>query len=213
MATLDDLFNEIRPQVPEAGVLTIRRAIRTALKVFCQQSQAWVYTVESFPLVADVHAQDLSASLPEGAGIFMINADPTYVSDGGIIKRSSPQELTRLIANWRNMPAAIPRYCFVESPTTVSFVATPQEALEVDIPLTLMPLQNTTVLDSDLLENYWDVFTTGALGILFAMQKTPWENAGLASVNSAAFGESVENAKIHSSHNKSPQVTNMSFSW
>lgn len=211
MATVDDLFTEIRPLAPGVPVLTLRRAIRQAHKRFCIESYAWRKVLASFELQASTIEQDLEAALPEGSGIYAIAEDPSRVSDGSRISRSSPAELNRLMPNWRNTTDGSPTYCFLSSPTTISFVKAPTSALEVDIPVILMPLQGSNTIDDYLLENYYDGLSFGALAIALNMPQQPWYDPQTVAGYSALFAQAVDKAKEHSMQQLTPQATGMSY--
>jgi hypothetical protein len=210
MATLDDILNEIRPNVPKASVLSIRRALRTALRRFCTESQAWRTDVNNYSLTAGTIEHDLSAELPTGAGIYAFSDAPTQVSDGKPIHLSSPQELNRILPNWRNTTGTV-SYCYLVSPTTVAFIKAGSSSIAVDMNLVLMPLQNSTAIDDDFLENYWEALASGAIAGLLSMPGQEWSNPNLAQTYAATFASLIEDARIRVNQNKRPQSTGMTY--
>jgi hypothetical protein len=211
MATIDDLFSEVRPLTMSVPVVTLRRAIRSTVKRFCQESMAWKHTIEGFAFSPGNRIQDISASLPTTTGIFALPEDPTYVSDGGKILRSSVSELNRSVPKWRNLPSARPKYCFLESPTTLSFVAPPSEADTIDLRVVCMPLLGSDYIADDILENYFDALTFGSIAIALNNPISPQYDPSLIHGYTNLFNQAVESAKAHSLQEKTLLSAAMSY--
>lgn len=211
MATWDALNNEVRPLLPDASVLTIQRAARAAARKFCKETNAWRGDV-AFTLTGGSRTQDLSSAIPTGAGIYLIAADPTYASDGQKILRTSPTELTgRVHPNWRNEAEDRSGYCYRKSPTEIDFVFTPNDSAVVDLELVYMPLQSSTTIDDDFIEDYWDALVMGTLSIGANMPKEPWYDAVQVQGYAAAFQTAMNEAKALAQHDQTPKATNMAY--
>lgn len=210
MASLDELLQEIRPNVPGAPILSIRRAIRNAAKKFCEQSLAWQYDLESFTLTANTRTQDLSSSLPADSVIHEVNS-VSRSSDGSPISRSSRQELTASDPRWRTKTAAKPAYFFRSSPTELEFAYQPEAAFDVDMTLVLTVSRDATTIDDDLLEDYWQTISAGAMASLTAMPGQEWSDPAMAQVHAASFAQGILDAKRKALQDNTPKSHTMQY--
>lgn len=210
MASWDMIFPEVRPLVPTLNVLAIRRAARTAARRMCTETGCWKKNL-TITLTAGSREQDVSSLLPDGSVIYAIASDPRISSDGQRIRRTSQEELDTSRLDWRNDTAAKPEYCFRSSPTEISFVPTPSSGIDVDLRAILMPSKDSTTIDDNFMEDYWEVLTLGTLAIASNAPAEPWYDPGNVQNYALAFNVELLRLKAHGNDDTSAKAGLMTY--
>jgi len=178
MATLNDFFPEVESEVPGAGVPEVQRAIRNAIREFCERTHWWAETLATaVTLVENTATYTLTppanAEIVAPVKLWIVDEHP----DIPLLTRDW---LDRNMRGWDYSTATtsrLPTGYFVPAPGQIQLVPPPNaeavtDALEIVARAALNPSLSATTIDARFLQAEAAV-RAGALYRLLRTSK-PW---------------------------------------
>jgi hypothetical protein len=191
----------VLPDVPGVLQALALNAIRQAAIEFCEKSLAWNHEHDAVTVVANVNLYDYS----KPANTVVVRPLQAWINKLEPIAFKTPGQLSELLGDWR---AAKGSPSFITQVRPSQFYLAPMPNRTIPLGLTLRiavkPSRASTGLETYLYEDYLDAITAGAKARLFAMNKKPWANPGLAAECRADFDTKTREARDRVSRGYGP---------
>lgn len=181
---LEDILEQIEPEVRLAGSALILQKLRDVSRDFCQFTRAWQWDA---PLVSIVAGQKAYNIITPG------DAEPVVIlymsKDNSEVYPKDTTWLDRLNPGWRTANGDDFRYYTQETRNTFRFPAIPvtSKANAVFYRLALKPGATSEEIDEDLWQEWYDVLGAGAKAGLMMMSGKPWTDLKTAAIHSRAY--------------------------
>lgn len=192
MATWEQWYDEVVPDVPGAGLPLIKNAIKNAAIEFCQRTR--VYRIEH-PAISAVE-DDGEYDWAPGAGLKVVRAEIVWY-EGKQLDPVTPADLQALYPQWTEETGP-PVYFVQEMPETLVLVPKPNAdaADAITARVSVKPSRAATSISDQLYELYLEQIAAGAKARLFAMQSKPWSNPQGAQRESGLFEDAIAQANL-----------------
>lgn len=191
MTTLyTELTPDIQYHIPNCPSPLINKAVKRATRMFCTESHAHRVYLSPITVVSDVDTYSLTA--PAGFEIVQVlnvrfnGAGMTAISESLLDGRG---------VDW-NTATGTPTDYFLTSRSEIRLYPKPQSVGTLEIRVSLRPTRTATGGDDTIMDRYWDEIMDGALGELFTLDNTPWEDGNQATMHMSRFAGAVEKARL-----------------
>lgn len=209
MATLDDFFSEVLPEVDGCMKALARNAIRNAAIEFCRETLYVKYDMPPIDIVAGQHTYQLTA--PSGS---IIETLISVYDDGNPVRPKSADQLT---IDWPNELSLIYSHGTIIQPedwtlykggvaeiyhqptaSTIRLIGIPtlDKPGSLTVRSALRPSHDAMSVDDVLLHEWHEAIGRRAKSTLMAMPNQKWSNPELSVHYRAKFmGEDIPKAK------------------
>lgn len=182
--SLEDVLEQVEPEVKYAGSALILQKIRDVSRDFCQFTRAWQYDAPLLSIVANQKSYTIvTPGDAEPVVILFMSKD-----DAEVFPKDSSW-LDRFCPGWRTASGDDFRYYTQETRTSFRFPAIPitAKANAVFYRIALKPGPSSNEIDEDVWQEWYDVIGAGAKAALMAMSGKPWTDLKTAAIHSRAF--------------------------
>lgn len=190
MATLDQFYPYILPEVPGCSEPLADQRILSACIEFCKKSHYWEYTHPAINLVADQPTYALT--LPANSQLVTV-IDPIYYN-GQKIEQRTKEWLDQYKGSWQTSQGMTP-YCFMMPLINVIRpVPYPDAALVggiEEIKLVLKPDPAATTVEDFLFDEFFENIADGAKHKLMSMPGKEWSNPELSLFYKTLFDDAI----------------------
>ena len=172
---LEDLFPDVRIEIPEAPEMFIQRTLLRAAREFCMNSR-YVREDVAIPLVDDTPDYLVTPT----AGTEVLEVVSVLDQDGEPLTPKTPIQLDKLDPLWRT--ANGPPKFYING-TQGEIIITPRPLLaagDLTVTVATQPTLIATDIDDRLGTKYGEALVFGALGRLFLMPRQKWTSKASA---------------------------------
>lgn len=202
-------YDEVLADLPGCPRSLAQHHIRRAAITFCELSFCWQQTLD--PMDVDAGEPEYPYELPPSARV--VRPEQVWY-DGRPLEPQTLAELAERYESWTTV-SGTPRYFVQDNPEILRLVPIPEAALANGLVcrVSLAPTGTATGLPSWLFNRYHDAIAHGAKARLFAMQKKPWSDAGLAAYHKGQFDQLAGGAQLQAGkgYTRAPQRTKPYF--
>lgn len=204
---LTDFVNDVALYNTGCPQPVILRAVREALRTFCQDSTAYRKTLSNldmayasglYTITIPTGTQILSVISPMALyGSYVGTDGLTYSYDNITIQGTNPEWLDIRYPEWRGAVGNQPAFFVMQSNN--SFILTPDSGVSqtanLKVTLILEPDRTTATFDDEIGTRFFDAIIAGANVPLMLMANADWANPQLAQIYKAKFDDGIQKAK------------------
>lgn len=192
-----DLYPEVLTDLPDCSPDVALIAIRNTVIEFCQKSLIYQITLDPLSLIYNVDTYDLDA--PNGYRVHKVmkawyrgvELEPLAPDD-----LAKPDTYNTIINNYT--PTKSPPQGYLQRDfDTVTFTPIPDQAYPnaITMRVALVPLRNSTSIDSFIYELFGEAIACGAKARLQISPGKPYTNPDAAAINQQRFVGAVNDAR------------------
>jgi hypothetical protein len=197
---IDDFFADIRVQIPGVAEPVMANALRRALKVFFQQSSAWLAWV---PATMDVDGEYIvSDQSPEAVN----SIQKVRPVDGDVLRPTSEETLDQTRIGWRNEKAAKPTHFYCDAQNHIFLFPKPENPPEILAQVSLYTTPASDELPDWIGEHWRDEIVDGACSYLYSRPGQPYTNAALGDDLERRLVRSASDARIKANRSHTREV-------
>lgn len=192
MATFNDFYPYVMPNVQGCPTQIVKTALRCAINDFCERTLLWRHMFDPADVVAG--QKDYAFVPPVGSVI----TKPTYVSvNGFILQPTNEEDLDRQVQSWRDSESSQPGLFYMDYNSNLILVPTPAADIVGGLTFeTALKLDATSeTLPDWLFQNWAEIIAHGALMRLHAMFGKVWADTQTVAYHKMKFREGVTFAK------------------
>jgi len=176
------LWPLVLPQVPLCAPPIVTKAIRNAVREFCDRTYVWK-KVFSIPVGGSRGEYDL----PSAANYAVCRLDAAVLA-GTDLQVEAPERVTEFYPDWTaGTVTGQPSILTQLHPDTFWLVPFPASDQTVTLTVSLRPPIAAPKVDDWLIEEYEETIVAGALARLKSMTAVPWGNPAEAAAFARAF--------------------------
>lgn len=195
-----ELTQDIQFHIPNCPSPLINKAVKRAVRSFCGESHA--HRVYLSPITVVGGTDNYSLTPPAGFEIVQVL---NVRLDGVGLTAVSESLLDGRGVDWDNATGKPTDY-FLTSRNEIRLYPNPSSAGTLTLRVSLRPTRAATGGDDTIMDRYWDEIVWGALGELFMLDNTPWEDANQAQAYIGRFVASVEKARLEVHNDDQPKL-------
>jgi len=180
MKPWSEFYDLTVPDLPGCPMGVLNYALRQSAIAFCEQSQAWKFTLDDIAVEANTGVYAL-INTPVGSIVHVI----TYAKFNDTEISPNTSESNIPIWNWRDQ-TGIPEYV-LGGPTAVTLVPTPNLNGTLKLIAVLKPTPVAEGIDDDIFNEYREAIVHGAKSRLMLSPKKPYTDASLGTYHNQQF--------------------------
>ncbi len=211
MATLDDFFPEVLPEVEGCPKMMVRNAIRSAIIRFCEVSKYITQELTPINIVADTHTYTLTpptGSLIETVIRANIAGYPalTFMSEDTLDREWSEFFGDTSATDWRVYTQDRPEVFHQPTRSSIRLIGIPTTAITagLEAKVALRPTHDATTVDDRLRDEFHEQIGRGAKARLLAMPEKNWTDLKMAAYYLTKFeSEDIPDAEARGLRNHS----------
>lgn len=192
--SLDELFPHILPTVGACPNAVARSMLLRAAIKFCKESLIWSVLGDALPIVDAVSTYEIDRPTTKSS---LVLVRDVWASNRELTPKNMV-EIAQLIPDWQTSQGS-PQYYNQPSLTEIRVFPIPVDTVTgtvLTVRAAFAPTIDATAIDADLVTQYFEAITHGALGMLMVMPGQPWSNADLGAWHQAEFQAEIDKAKI-----------------
>jgi len=206
LVSLQDVFEQIEPDIPLAGSALVMQKLRDTARDFCQFSRGWQWDAPLASVVANQESYNI-VTLGDSEPVTIL-----YMSvDGTEVFPKDTAWLDMNITGWRTASGDDFRFYTQESRRTFRFPSIPltAKANAIFYRLALKPGPSSDEIDEDVWSDWYDVLGAGTKSRLMMMPNKPWSDARTGAFHGRVY--EIGRAKARIRYNKNFTDVEQSF--
>lgn len=180
----------VLPSLPGAPLPLAEAKIREAAIEFIGGAQLWRAMLTQFSTVAGTGTYALSG-MPAHSAVHELSA--CWCEDEELTPLAL-EDRDRAFPDWRRL-RELPACFFRLDPDTISLLAVPNAAYQIDVEAALKPARDATDMADWIFERFAPDIACGALAMLMEIPAKPYSNPDQARVQRARFERALEDAR------------------
>lgn len=191
MAALEDMLPDILAETLGCPQPLALRVIRTVVRDFCTETEAWKYTSKT-SAIANIPEIDLDK--PNDSVVMKIEA---LRLEAGPLSRSSRAQLNYDIPDWGSKPGVPQRFFLEGGQAFIAPIPDKNYIYVVEVDMILKPSLSAETVGDSVFEQYYETILNGCLGKLFGMKGAEWFNRTEAEKKSGLYYAALPGVKAH----------------
>lgn len=197
MQSLDTLLPYIKPELPSCPNAMARNALLRAAIQFCEDSQAYIATMDPVTLIDGQHTYEVETPSSQSRLIEILNI---FLPSGEMTPQTMG-ELSQRMPDWQTQNGDP---VFYNMPNTkevrVYPIPSSMNGKQMTIRAAYAPIRTASYIDDDLVNLDFDTIAAGAKWLLMLMPGKPWSNPTLGEYYKGQFLTGIDKAKINAMH-------------
>lgn len=197
MATLDDFYQYVLPEVPGCPEITADVAIRSALIEFCEKSHVIQRNHDPVTILAGITDYELEPPTGQLVVKVMRAWYRTLELDPAAPDSVPKAEVYNTLFTGADKSRADPRVFLQKDERSISVFPIPKETVSNSLTMrvALKPTRVAATFEDVLFEDYAEVIASGAKYRLLSMANKPWTNGPASAANLTVFMSGVNAAR------------------